>query len=70
MRLSALGEQEMFLENNFLYISVEIKPAYALVGKTISGPRVELELNELIEDTPEACNSSEVHVRVRFVFHL
>lgn len=56
----------MSLENEFVYISVDIKPAYALAGKTIIRPRVELELNELVEDNPAACNSSEVNVKVRF----
>ncbi|XP_053383373.1 uncharacterized protein LOC123564671 [Mercenaria mercenaria] len=62
-KMSVIGQEELYLENDFIYISVEIKPAYSLVGKTIERPRVALELNDLVEDNPEACNSREIHLK-------
>ncbi|XP_053393015.1 uncharacterized protein LOC123564401 isoform X2 [Mercenaria mercenaria] len=62
-KMLVLGQEEIKLENDFVYISVEIKPAYSLVGQNIERPRVALELNELVEDNPEACNSSEITLR-------
>lgn len=60
-----MGQEELYLENDYVYVSVERSPASELAGKTVSRPRVALEINELLEDNPEPCNSSEVLLEVR-----
>ena len=65
--LSAIGESETLIQNNFIYVSVEIKPAYELLNQTMDRPRVALELTSLLETAPTACNSSAVTLRVRYM---
>ena len=59
-----IGQQEMYLENDFIYISAEITPAYQLIGTTVERPHAAIVLDDLIETHPEACNASAVTVKV------
>ena len=59
-----IGQRELYLENDFIYISAEITPAYQLFGTTVERPHAAIVLDSLIETHPEACNASAVTVKV------
>ena len=63
-KMIQIGQQEMFLENDFIYVSAEIIPAYLLFGTTVVRPHAAIVLDSLIETHPEAYNGSAVTIKV------
>ena len=68
-RMIQIGQREMYLENDFIYISAEINPAYELFGTTVERPHASIVLDSLIETHPEDYNASAVTVKVRKFFY-
>lgn len=65
--MTELEEKEMFVENDFIYISVEKKPAYKWLNQTVSRRRTAVELTSLLERNPMPGNSSSVTLKVSHI---
>lgn len=62
--MTELEEEELFVENDFIYISVEKKPAYKWLNQTVDRSRTAVELISLLERNPKPGNSSSVTLKV------
>lgn len=68
--MTEITEEEMFIENDFVYISVEVKPAYEIINSVdpaVKRPQADMELKNLRENTPAICNSSAIVLQVFLV---
>ena len=62
--MSTLGRQELRLENDFIYLSVEKARKFELQSTDIIRPRAIMEVGTLSEHNPGQCNASEVAIMV------
>lgn len=63
-RMTELGQPELVLENNNVYLSCEIKLAYEMIGSVLHRPQNSVDLHSLVEDTLHNCSTSTVIIKV------
>ena len=68
--MSTLGQQEVVLEDDVIYVSTEIVPAYQIQGFDVVRPRVIMSVETFSETSPKQCNSSALIIRVRISYYL
>ena len=54
----------MYIENDFVYVSAEISPAYHLRGMTLCRPYAAVVLDSLSEITPTPFNITAIDIHV------